>query len=174
MKFKQLLFSTLLIVSLFTNLSCNENDDLHNIGKVELYEIEQFETINNTDQIDESNVITKETPFLEYRDLMLYDSKEHKFLVSEHGKQLFGGPPIKTGAFAVKANGELIYTGYFVPGYSSRLWFWNVIDPIMPSYNGECYVKRVVLQGGDQPVYPDKRNDPRILEIFRKDHRLIE
>ncbi len=169
MKFKQFLFSILLTASLFTTLSFNENDDPHNIGK-----IEQVETINDTDQIDESSVITKVTPLLEYRDLILYDSKEHKFLVSEHGKQLFESDSVRSGAFVIKANGELIYTGYFVPEYSLRLWFWNLIDPIIPSYNGECYVSRVVLQGGDQPAYPDKRNDPRILEIFRRDHKLIE
>ena len=155
-------------------ISCNENDDLHNIGKVELYEIEQFETVNNTDQIDEFTVITKKTPLLKYEDLLAYNSKEYKFKISEHARQLLEGPPIKTGAFAIKANGELIYTGYFVPGFSSKLWFWNVIDPLMSSFTGDCYVNRIVLQGGNQPPFPDKRNDPRILEIFRKDHKLIE
>jgi len=174
MKFKQLLFSTLLTVSLFTILSCNENDDPQSIGKVELYEIEQFETINNTDQIDESTVITKKAPLLYYEDLLSYNSKEFKFILSGHAQQILEGHPIKTGAFAIKANGELIYTGYFVPGYSSRLWFWNVIDPLMASFNGACYVRRITLLGGNQPTYDDKRNDPRILEIFRRDHKLIE
>ena len=171
MKNTHIIFQFLLL-SLF--LSCNENDAPHNIGKVELYEIEQFETINNTDQIDESTVITKQLPLLTYDDFISYNSREYKFELSGHGKQLFENGPVRSNAFAIKANGELIYTGYFVPGFSSRLWFWNVIDPIMTSYNGECHVRRVVLQGGDQPVYPDKRNDPRILAIFWRDHKLIE
>lgn len=156
-------------------VSCNENDDhIGKNGKVTLYEIEQFETIDSTDQIDESTVITKKTPFLNYEDLLSYNSKEFMFEISEHGQQLFQDPPVKTGAFAIKANGELIYTGYFVPSYSSRLWFYTVIDPLMIGFNGDCYVNRIVLQGGNQPSYPDRRNNPRILEIFRKDRKLIE
>lgn len=156
-------------------ISCSENDSLIGIhGKVELFEVEQFETIDNTDQIDESTVVTKKTPLLKYEDLLSYDSKEYKFEISEHGRQLFEDSPVKTGAFAIKVNGELIYTGYFVPGYSSRLWFYNMIDPLMIEFNGDCYVRRITLQGGNMPSYSDKRNDPRILEIFRKDHKLIE
>jgi len=163
-----------LILSL-TSISCNENDTLFGKhGKVELYEIDQFETINNTDQIDEFSVITKKAPLLNYEDLRSYNSKEFKFEISEHGRQLFEEPPVKTGAFAIKVNGELIYTGYFVPGYSSRLWFYNVIDPLMIDFNGDCHVRRITLQGGNFPSYPDNRNDPRILEIFRKDRKLIE
>jgi len=155
--------------------SCNENDPPLGIhGKVELFEVEQFETIDNTDQIDETTVVTKKIPLVKYEDLLSYDSKEYKFDISEHGRQLFEDPPVKTGAFAIKANGELIYTGYFVPGYSSRLWLWNIIDPLMIDYSGDCHVRRITLQGGNIPSYPDKRNDPSILAIFRRDKKLIE
>lgn len=172
---KNCLIIFLFILLSFVIISCNENDPpLGMNGTVELFEVEQYETIDNTDQIDESTVVTKKTPLLEYEDLLSYDSKEYKFEISEHGRQLFEEPPVKAGAFAIMANGELIYTGYFVPGYSSRLWFWNTIDPLMVDFNGDCHVRRITLQGGNQPTYPDKRNDTRILDIFRRDHKLIE
>ena len=166
---------SLLFVLLLTTASCSQNDDL--IGKngvVELFEIEQFVTIENTDQIDESTVITKKNPLLNYEDLLSYNSKEFKFEISKHGQELFEDAPVISGAFAIMVNGELIYTGYFVPGYSSRLWFWNMIDPLMIGYSGDCYVRRIVLHGGNQRFYEDKRNDPRILEIFQMDGKLIE
>ena len=166
---------SLLFVFLTTTLSCNKNEALTGIyGIVELYEIEQFETIDNTDQIDESTIIIKKNPLLNYDDLLTYDSKEYNFKISESGMQLFEEEPVKSGAFAIMANDKLIYTGYFVPGYSSRIWFWNIIDPLKVGYSGDCYVRRIVDQAGNQPIYKDKRNDPIILEVFRRDGKLIE
>ena len=171
-KFK--IFTIIFTLSL-TIISCDRNENLiGENGIVELYEIEQYETINNTDQIDESTVFIKKNPLLKYEDLLFYNSKEFMFKISESGKMLFENDAVTSGAFAVVANGELIYTGYFVPGYSSRLWFWNIIDPLMIGYNGNCHVRRIVVQGGNQPFYKDKRNDQRILNIFRNDGKLIE
>ena len=172
---KNTLILLLILLTSVLHISCNETDSISGINRgVELYEIEEYETINNTDQIDESTVKAKDSPLLNYEDLISYNSKVYKFEISEQAEQLLENIQDLSGAFAIKVDNELIYTGYFVPGYSSRLYAWNIIDPIMSSFSGECFVRRISFQGGSQPSYGDKRNDPRILDAFRTAGKLIE
>lgn len=169
---------TTLIIQLLTTLlilSCVKSEEVEQIDrKVELYLLQDYQTIGNTDHIDESSIILNLEPLLMYHDFVYYNAKEFKYVLTEHGKEQLDVIESYHTAFAVLANEELIYTGYFVPGFSSRGWFWNVIDPISASRSGNCYVNRFVLQSTDRSPYPDKRNDARILDVFRSDGNLVE
>jgi hypothetical protein len=145
---------------------------------VEFYLLESFDTTGQYYfQIDETSVISKSEPLLTYSDLISYNAISFTFKITEAAKakikdldhSVFGL------AFAVKANRELIYTGYFWPCYSSASCDWLVIDPCFV-YGDENEMQVSLgypglLQG---VVIPDNRNDPRILAFFRNDNKLIE
>ena len=69
-------------------------------------------------------------------------------------------------AFAVTANEELVYTGYFVPSYSSASVQWIVIDPLFWHLTNRMYVNLGYPGLFEGAVIPDHRNDERILKIF--------
>ena len=121
------------------------------------------------------SVITKNSALLSYSDLLSYDSTEHKFAISDKAMEIIIN--LKPGSasglpFAVKANDTLIYTGYFWPGYSSLSCNWIVIDPVMTNIEKKMKVNLGYpgLFQGD--FIPDKRNDPRIIKIFKMDRKL--
>jgi len=171
-----LAFTSLIFIGI-SLISCN-NDvvDPHNRG-VEFYLLESLNTTGqHYFQIDETSVKTKDEPLLLYSDLIAYNSNEYSFTISEHAKSRIKDQDHNVSgiAFAVKANDELIYTGYFWPSYSSSSCDWVVIDPY--SINQENTMKvRIGYPGLVQGVnVPDNRNHPEILRIFGKDKKLID
>ena len=69
-------------------------------------------------QIDESSVITESTPLLTYADFLSYNSSTRTFEISENGILKVKNLSHSTHgiAFAIKADRELVYSGYFWPG----------------------------------------------------------
>ena len=124
---KYIVFFELIAVFSLTFIACNKNEDLKTIsGNVELYLLQSYETVENTSQIDESSVITKENPLISYSDFISYDSKNYIFKISDNAKQSIQDIefPVYGVAFAIKANNNLVYTGYFWTGYSSASCNW--------------------------------------------------
>jgi len=159
----------------FFAISCKKIETTGPVtGYVELYLLDSYKTIGNTRQIDESTVVTKATPLIEYSELLSYDTDKYVFKISDKAKtainnikhSVFGVP------FAVKAGNEIIYTGYFWPGFSSCSCDWVVIDPIMIDMKGEMAVNLGYPGPSFEAAIPDKRNDKRILDIFANDHKL--
>ncbi|MBE9468883.1 MAG: hypothetical protein IMY72_11285 [Bacteroidetes bacterium] len=170
---KQIILFALISVFSLVFIACDKDEDSNLIsGNVDLYLLKSFETVENTAQIDSSTVITNENPLIRYSDFVSYDSENYIFKISENMEQSIKNMefPVSGVAFAIKANNNLIYTGYFWPGYSSASCNWVVIDPII-LFNE----LRVRLGGQIQGTnIPDNRNDERILNIFRRDNKLIE
>ncbi|MCG8309515.1 MAG: hypothetical protein MI975_19120 [Cytophagales bacterium] len=167
----------LAIICHFAFVSCNKSDDPGNIeGEVKLYLIEEFEKSGGMFQIDEGTVVTKSTPLLNYGDLLSYNASTFTFEISEAGiskvKNLKHS--VHGIAFAFKANQELIYTGYFWPSYSSMSCDWVTIDPTSIEHNGEGVVSLGYPGPHPGSRIPDKRNDARVIGIFKQDHKLIE
>lgn len=159
------------------HISCSTINDPVNLNdKVEIYEIEVFETEGNSCQIIETSAVLKDNPLITYVDLLSYNSKEYVFTFSQNGKAIIKNMSHSVSgiAFAIKANNKLIYTGYFWPGYSSMSCDWITIDPVGIEFQGNGYVNMGYPGPPPAVSIPDKRNDPRILEIFRKDGKLIE
>ncbi|NLB67523.1 MAG: hypothetical protein GX798_03575 [Bacteroidales bacterium] len=146
-------------------------------GKVELYLLDSYKTVReHSCQIDETTVKTKANPLISYDDFISYDPLTHEFLLSDRTVKVINNTEqsVHGIAFAIKANGEIIYTGYFWPSYSSATCDWVYIDPIMTSFDN----KMEVCLGYPGPMpgqeIPDKRNDSRIIKIFKRDHKLVE
>lgn len=152
-----------------------DNNDAEN--KVELYLIDSYSTIKSpSHQIDETTIKTKASPLIDYVDIVSYNSTTYEFELSDKAKNTITnmGQSIDGVAFAIKANGTVIYSGYFWPSYSSAGCDCVVIDPLMASIGNKIYVQLGyprLLQG---QVIPDKRNDSRIIKIFESDKKLLK
>jgi len=74
----------------------------------------------------------------------------------------------------MKVDNEIVYTGYFWPSLSSISCNWIVIDPVSTEINNEMKVEL----GYPSPAYgtdiPDKRNSNQIIDVFRRDNKLVE
>lgn len=143
-------------------------------GKIELYLIDTYSKVGHSYQIDESSVVTKDTPLISYSDILSYDSSEYAFELSDKALAAIKNLELSVYGlpFAIKANGTLIYTGYFWPSYSSASCDWVVIDPIMANIGNKIQVRLGypgLIQG---QTIQDKRNDERIIQILKLDHKL--
>ena len=157
--------------------SCNKDDDLNHVtGEVELYLLESYQTIESTCRIDESTMITEERPVIKYDDFISYDSKNYIFNISDESKEAVDNleHSVYGLAFAIKADNRLIYSGYFWPGYSSLSCDWIVIDPLTLGNGNELSVELGYPGPIEGVEIPDKRNNCLILNIFRRDNKLIE
>jgi hypothetical protein len=165
----------LLVFAILTFSACEKNNpSISKDAVVEIYQIEFFSTIDKSCQIDERKVELAESPLVAYNDILSYDSINHTFELSDNGKERIIQLNLKVNGlpFAVKANNTLIYTAYFWPGYSSSSCMWIVADPIY-LYSSNLLPIRLGYPG----LFPgakieDKRNDPRIIEIFERDGKL--
>ena len=166
----------LIIVTLVVLPACEEKSDCVE-GDVAFYLLESYETTDQTCAILNTSVVLKEHPLIGYSDMESYNSNTHVFKISEDAKDtmeeleysVFGLP------FALLADDQLIYTGYFWPSYSSASCQWIVIDPLM--FHGDNELKVELGYPGlidDGTEIPDERNNPLILDIFRRDGKLID
>lgn len=163
----------MLALSLF---ACEKTDhEITKGDKVELYLLESYTKIENTRaQIDESTVITHDSPLITYSDFLSYDKSEYAFELSDEAKSTIMDLEHSVAgiAFAIKVDDDLIYTGYFWPSYSSASCDWVVIDP-MHLYLGNTLLLRMGYPGPPEGVViPDNRNDIRILNVFEADNKL--
>jgi len=172
---RQKIFTYVIIGILsFLTFGC-EKDEINSDGKVELYLLESYSKIDNSFQIDETTLKTKTSPLIGYSDFISYDTKNYEFKISDKAKSAIDNieHSVHGVAFAVKANGTLIYSGYFWPSYSSASCDWIVIDPMMTSVDNKIKVSLGypgLIQG---QVIQDNRNDSRIIKIFERDNKLV-
>jgi hypothetical protein len=155
--------------------SCDKSDNVGS-GEVAFYLLDDFDTLNVDCAIDESTVVLESEELIEYSWLLSYDPVEYVFRISDEAVEVienmehsvFGIP------FGVAADGELIYTGYFWPSYSSLICQWITIDPLLIGMDNGFHVRLGYPGQIDGVDIPDRRNDPRILEIFRSYGKLVE
>lgn len=171
-KLQLLLLSTILG---FLTISCDE-DAVTPGDKVEIYLLSSFETIDNSCQIDEASIMIKSQPLLQYSDLLSYNSNDYIFSLSNNAKETIAALDFPTNGvpFVVTVDREIIYTAYFWPAYSSASCQWIVADPFSIDFNDGLKIQLGYPGHMDGIEIPDKRNDPRILAVFRKDGNLVE
>ena len=168
---------TYLIIGILSSLTFGcEKDETSSDSKVELYLLDSYSKIGNSFQIDDTTIKTKTSPLIRYSDFISYDAKNYKFEISGKAKSAIDNMQhsVHGVAFAVKANGTIIYSGYFWPSYSSASCDWIVIDPIMISTDNKINVSLGYPGLFQGQVIPDKRNDSRIIEIFERDNKLVK
>lgn len=159
-------------------LACSDKDEKNELvnGEVKFYLLESFNTGEGNQQIIESSVKLEEQVFLEYEDLLSYNSSTHVFKIADDKKDLFSinGNTVHYRAFALVVDDDIIYTGYFWPEFSSLSVNWYIISPIKAELVGELQVKLGYPGVFENNPIPDLRNDNKIIEIFKRDNKLIE
>lgn len=170
---------TVYLLALFAVLSsmvgCNDNE-LISGDEIELYLLETYSTVDNTEQIEESSIVLDTKPIVFYEDIISYDQNEFIFNLSDRAKSVIEKMnfPVNGRAFAVTVDRQLVYSGYFWPSYSSATCQWIYADPIMIDfYEG---LKINLGYPGQLPGanIPDNRNDNRLLQVLRRDGKLID
>lgn len=163
----------ILITSLLFLLlnGCQKEEFSAGMG-VEFYLVENYQ-LTESGAIDESTVVTQSKPSIYYSDILSYNSQKYTFEVStkitnalgatkDIDKSIIGKP------FALKVNGEIIYTGFFWS------WFYSSFPIGIAAFTMyDTNDMRMELFDIDKNI-PDNRNDERILSVLRKDGKLIE
>lgn len=165
------------VLSLFFMLTaCKKDNDEKTGNSIDIYLISEFETINNTQEIDKNSVELSDNPLVFYNDIISYDAHNYLFKITEEAKTRINNldDSIYTAAFAVTVDDEIIYTGYFWPGFLSSTCNWVVIDPLLLDVANALKVQLGYPETIEGVTIPDYRNDSRIIDIFRKDNKLIE
>lgn len=145
-------------------------------GKVEFYLVAEFNTVGEGCAIDPQSVKLYPDPLIRYSELLSYNPEEHTFEITDGAKDTIRNleHSVVGVPFGVTAGGELIYTGYFWPAYSSLSCQWVVIDPLFGMRGNTLRVELGYPGISEGAEIPDRRNDPRILGIFRRDGKLVE
>lgn len=137
---------------------------------MEFYLLEDYAVNEPGMAIIEDYATIGDTALIHYDEILSYNPGTHTFKVQDEAIDRLEF----ASAFAVTVDREIIYTGYFWSGLSSMSVDWVVIDLIFTMNN----VLKVELgYPGGHPTdhgITDKRNDPRILDVFSRDHKLIE
>ena len=158
-------------LALLITMACSKDNGSHE--GVELYLIESFSLQKDGHfKIDESSVKTKSAPLISYTDFLSYSPATHTFELSEKAikkledmkSELYQVP------FAIKVNDTLIYTGYFWTSFSSLSCDWLTTDSWRVLGADSLHME--LGYPGAWDGVPDRRNDERIIETFRRDHKL--
>lgn len=166
----------ILLVLLIVVISACEKWGGNAEGDVELHLLESYETEDQSFAIIKSSVAIQKDPLIAYREFKSYNAQKHLFKISNSAAELVKDldHSVHGLPFAMVANDEVVYTGYFWPSYSSMGCQWIVIDPLMFSGDNELRVELGYpgqIEGMD---IPDERNNELILDIFRRDDKLKE
>ncbi len=173
---RHIIFITRISTLAIILFACKSNVEPIPTGNVELFLLESFNTIDNTFQIVEPSVVAKETPLVYYSDFISYDPNNYIFKLSDNSKKAIEDlkHSVHGLAFAIMEDNKLVYTGYFWPSYSSMSCDWAIMDPFTLSFGNELKVELGYPGQREGVVIPDKRNDKRILDVFRRDGKLID
>ena len=170
---KDLILLTLTSILIF---ACRPDEMTVPEGDVAIHLLTSFETNDNSCRIDGASVQWDSNALLKYDDLVSYDAENYNFKLSDEAIQVIENMEhnVHGVGFVLLANDEPVYTGYFWPAYSSMSCDWLVADPLMVDMTGELRMRLGYPgQATDGPI-PDLRNEKIILDIFRRDGKLIE
>jgi len=169
----------LTVVIFFILTGCDKNGDIKNNSNsgIEIYLLRDYQTEENSCKIIENTVKINHEPLIKYSDIISYNKNTCAFTVSD--SIIFYNDreycPLLWKAFSVTVDKEVIYTGYFWTSFSSLGCNWIIIDLLKYSWKNELIVELFYpgYRIGDT-IIMDKRNDSRILDVLRKDNKLIE
>jgi len=150
---------------------CNKDPLLSSNG-VEIYLLKSFQTLDNSQKINEKSVVLESKPLVNYSDIIFYNTNQYFFKISDRAVDAINNVnhSVKGVAFALTAGGRIVYTGYFWPMFSSASCNWITIDPFMASVTKELRVK--LGYPGDWEGVEDRRNDERLISILKRDNKL--
>jgi len=152
----------------FALISCEKDSQTG----LEIYLLTDFQKKPSSSEIISGSEKLSKNPIIAYNEIILYDSTDHYFQIDESKANEFNKKSwsVSGTAFSVTLNRSIIYSGYFMPGYSSLGLDWIAIDPL--SINSKIRVSLGYPGDWPQLVKPDPRNDDRIINLLLKDNKL--
>jgi hypothetical protein len=158
----------ILTIFLCSLISCKKDTG----SRLEIYLLKDYQTKSPSQEIIAGSEKLTLNPIIYYHNITYYDSTDHYFKVDSlkalelnHANWTTQGT-----AFALTIDRSIIYTGYFVPGYSSSGSDWFCIDPM--SLNGKLWVTLGYPGDLQKLVSIDPRNDARIISLLKTDNKL--
>lgn len=163
---------TFLFFSFPTLNSCNKQTD---VGKVEFYLLESFDTLPESNKIDIQGAVKKAEPFINYSEIISYNKSNYTFKLSDSALKTLKSEAysLRGLGFVLVANEEIIYSGYFWPSISSASCDWFTIDPLYYG-NNKITVKKGYPNESFYHHSEDNRNDKTILDILERDGKLLD
>jgi hypothetical protein len=124
-----------------------------------------MEIISGTEKLNKN-------PIISYQDIIYYDSTDFYFKIdSAKAKELnLRAWSTQGTAFSLTVEGTIIFSGYFMPGYSSSGADWFILDPL--SVDSKIYVRPGYPVDISKLISIDPRNDSRIISLLKKDNKL--
>jgi len=167
---------SVIILVFISSYGCKKSIKANNTNSgrdIEIFLLKSFSTESHG-QIVESTAKLSATPLITYSDILSYNRSEYSFKLSPKAVSAINNiqHSVSGIAFAVTANKEIIYTGYFWPSYSSATCEWVVTDPVTVSGTNKMQIMLGYPGSIEWSTIPDKRNDSRILVILQKDKKL--
>lgn len=158
--------SIILTALVLTLSGCEKNSDFG----LEIYLLKDYQTKQNSFEIISGTEKLSKDPIIDYNNVVSYDSTDHYFVIDSLKAQQMSKTvwPTSGTPFAVTVNRQIIYSGYFIPGFSSMGADWYSIDPLALQRKLRVTLGYPV----DQVKNQDLRNDLRIITLLIKDHKL--
>jgi hypothetical protein len=172
---KELYIFGLFIIALTTSCIKSGNEPTDPIiGNVDLYLIDNYSTVGNTCEIDESTITIEENPIINYSEFIYYKPDLFEFKISDSAVVRIESLNYSTLRipFVVMADDSIVYSGYFISGLSSTTCNWTVINPTILSGNHVLRVNLGYPGSSYEFEIPDRRNQQRLLDIFKRDNKL--
>jgi hypothetical protein len=152
----------------FALITCEKDSQ----SGLEIYLLTDFQKKSSSYEIISGSEKLSKNPIISYNEIILYDSTDHYFQIDASKAQEFNRKnwSVQGTAFSLTINKSIIYSGYFMPGYSSLGIDWIAIDPL--SINSKIRVGLGYLGDWAQLANRDPRNDDRIINLLLKDNKL--
>jgi len=144
---------------------------------LEFYLISEFQRQTNSYKIINGTVELSDSIIIRYDDILSYNLHNYTFTITKSladRLNAFENNHIHGTPFAVTVERQIIYTGYFWAGFSSSMVDWVTIDPLYYSGKNQLRVQLGYPGLVEGDFIPDNRNDVRILEVLRRDSKLID
>jgi hypothetical protein len=159
----------ILLTGFLIFLTCCEKDSGNGL---EFYLLKDYQKVASSSEIIAGSEKLDKYPIISYNEIISYDSTNHYFQIETAKAQEFNKQnwSVQGTAFALTINRSVIYSGYFMPGYSSLGLDWISIDPL----SSESNIRVSLGYPGDwsQLSNRDPRNDYRIINLLKQDKKL--
>jgi hypothetical protein len=161
-------FFIILTVFLIILVSCEKDSGFG----LEIYLLTDYQTKSPSKEIIAGSEKLSKNPIVNYHDIMSYDSTERYLQIETSKAEELNHISWDTQgtAFSLTIDKMIIYSGYFMPSYSSSGADWFIIDPL--SIDSKIYIRLGYPGELLRLLYIDPRNDDRIISLLRKDNKL--
>jgi hypothetical protein len=161
-------YFVIMTVLLLAIVSCEKDS----VSGLEIYLLTDYQKKSSSFEIIAGSEILSKNPIIYYSEIVSYDSTDHYFQIETTKAQELNQKTwsVQGTAFSLTINKSIIYSGYFIPSYSSLGIDWITIDPL--SIDSKIRVSLGYPVDWNPLKDRDPRNDVRIIDLLIKDNKL--